>query len=159
MPSTSDLFSKLLSLISGGGAVTVLKDIVGKVLLGGSAGNAEQEALAYLNGKLNAQEGRTAAQTLARAMLKQGEDAMFPSDHFDLEQRITVGQTLFQNGALQMAQASNLFLALGESQAALERARGTAGEEAARAAREQAEKAFKTSTANIGRVVAGAAPQ
>lgn len=153
----NNILSRLLALINGGGALQVLKDIVGAVL-DGKPEAAQTATLVYLNKRVNAQEGRTAAKTLARAMLKQGENAMGPTDLLTLEQRIAVGQALFANGALQMAHASDLYLALGEAQAGLERARGTAGEDVARTAREVAEAAFIAAAVNIGRVTAGAAP-
>jgi hypothetical protein len=159
MSIPSDLLQRLLALVSGGQAVTVLKEIVTAAFGAGGIGNAEAKALAYLNGRLNAQEARSAGKLLAHTTLKLGEDAMGANAALTLEQRVAVGQALFQNGALQMTNAAAAFLALGDAQAALEQARGTAGEDAAREAREAAEAAYTKACVNIGRAVAGAATQ
>lgn len=158
MANLNDALQRLLALISGGGAVTALKEIVTAAFGDNGIGQAEARALAYLNGRLDAQEARSAGKLLAHSTMLLAEHAMGANASLTLDQRIAVGQALCQNGALQLTNAGAALLALGDAQAALERARGTADEDAARDAREAAEVVYMASLVNVGRVTAGGSP-
>lgn len=126
-----------------------------KGILGGVVAGLEQKVRDVVQGKLDVAEGRQAAVSVAHLVTKAGENAMNPATGLELEQRIRLGDALFESAALQLENAAQAARDLSHAQAALERARGTGGEGAARTAREAAEKHFRTQLRNVARAAVG----
>lgn len=142
-----------LGSLTGSGMPRTLAEILASVLPGG--GTLRQRAERMLRGRLKSQQARSAGTALAGATLKLVEDAMNPGTGLAREARCEIGQALAVNAALQFAQAGQRILELADAQQALEFARNTDAEEAAREVREAAEEAFEQACVNIGRAAAG----
>lgn len=154
------MLSLVLPLLSRLLPAFVPRDLGGIVqsIFGGEL-DLKAAALGYLGGRLDAQQGRTAATALAQAVLKQVEDAQGPKTPGTVAQRVQIGAALAENAAYQYAVAGEKLLLLTAAQGVLEHARGTAGEAAARDAREAAEAAYVQANINIGRLASGKLPR
>lgn len=151
------LFQKLLQLLQGGASSKTLKDILGAIMGGGGAMEALVSAVKK---RAKAQVGRTSGKTLGFATVKSIAAVQGPGiAGMSLEQRVQLGKAHAERIALQYAQVGELCLAFADVQGALERARGTPGEDAARAEREKVEEKLIQAAIDIGRVAAGDDPR
>jgi hypothetical protein len=107
--------------------------------------------------KLRDQTGRTAAKTLARSVYKGIDTIADPKAFPDvpLEARLQLSLAATENIASEFEEIGPIVRQYGAAVANLERNRGGAGEEAARAHREQVEDRLESALVDIGRVLSG----
>ena len=157
--------SDVAALLSGGAVPQLAENLVADLLGPSGLVSAEHNLLAFVQQRLDESEGHASARGLARATLKQVENAMSPDSSgnrpagVSAAQQAAVGQGLAANVALAYAACGQTFLDLIAAQAALETARGTAGEAAARAVREAAETVYEIAVENVTKAAAGVALQ
>jgi hypothetical protein len=132
-----------------------LQDILKRVI----GDNLKAQTLAWAKRRQEQQAGRTAAKALARTVLKGIQDPMAKVPGSTVEQRIEVGRLLKENVKQQLAELGDLADAIWETQAALERGRGTAAEATLRTAREDAEARWVSGVVDLARVSYGQNPR
>ena len=132
-----------------------LKALINKFSPKGLQAEAEKQ----VRERADEQVARTAAKQLARSIYKTIGAAMHPNTGLDVAARVSLGEALAEQAALQAAQVPAAIRGYAAAQAALERARGTAGEDAARKWREEAENLLNAELVDISRAVNGDAPQ
>jgi hypothetical protein len=157
--------SDVTSLLAGGAIPQLVETLVANLLSPSGVSGAESNLLAWLQHELDATEGHASAHGMYRASMKQVENAMSPDRSgarpggVTAQQQAAVGVGLAQNAALALAAAGQCLLDLAQAQAALEAARGSAGEAAARAVRERAEAVYAIAWQNVTKAYSGAALQ